>query len=100
MKHHYAPPLSHTTDPQTSYDAADRMVKSGKLQEQEEYVLWQIQKYCQVKKQDTFTAKEVYRWFTFGYYVIQRRLSGLHSKGKIERTGETRNGCKVWRLTK
>lgn len=97
MRHNY--PLSHTADPETSYEAADRMVKSGKLSRQEQDILDTIidrDRYHY--KYPDFTAKDLVNWNNSDYYTIQRRLSGLCNKGKIERTGERRNGCCVWRL--
>lgn len=104
-------PLSHKSDPITSYEAADKMVKSGALNEQEIYVLAHICKFIAMRTLvvdwywgDTFTPKELAQWmtpkweYTKIYQIIQRRLSGLHSKGKIERTGEKREGCMVWKL--
>ena len=91
-------PLAHRDDPITSYEAADRMVKSGALNRQEERVLDAIKCYkCSTWKED-FTAKELSNISSINYYTIQRRLSGLHNKGKIERTGEKRDGCCVWKL--
>ena len=107
-------PLSHTRDPGTSYDAADRMVKSGELSRQEQEILNVIVHYHNRFGGITFTAKEIASWTEdspiwnyITYYTIQRRLSGLRNKGKIERISinnngnppwERRNGCCVWRL--
>jgi len=90
--------LAHRNDPQTSYDAAEKMVKSGALNRQEERVLDAIKCYVCHSCKYNFTAKDIFASSTFSYYTIQRRLSGLHHKGKIERTGEKRDGCCVWRL--
>jgi len=110
------PPLSHTNDPQTSFDAADKMIKSGKLKNQWQIVHRGITHYLIGSHQENFTAKEVAKWMLghepTNYYMIQRRLSDLRNKGKIERInskGETyvenkgqkpliRDGCCVWRL--
>lgn len=99
-------PLSHTGDPETSYKAADRMIESGKLSRQERAV-WkvicdittnhQLESYACSGAED-FTAKELSNWSGIDYYTIQRRLSGLRHKGKIEHTGEKRNNCCVWRI--
>ena len=99
--------ICHKNDPKTSFEAAEKMVKSKKLQKQERLVYIAIQhldlgnnlkEYIRTK----FTAKELADifscWDGIDYHVIQRRLSGLHRKGYIERTGEKRNGCAVWRL--
>ena len=100
--HHSAEtvPLSHRDDPATSYEAADKMVKSGKLARQEQGVFNDICRWIIDCDHKDFTAREIADWVVSGdYYKIQRRLSGLRNKGKIERTGEKRNGCRVWRLT-
>lgn len=89
-------PLSHQRDPQTSYDAADKMVKSGALSRQEQKV-WEAIAKMSVSL-DNFTAKDLFVCSTISYYTIQRRLSGLRNKGKIERTSEKRNGCCVWEI--
>jgi len=88
--------LFHKSDPETSREAAEQMVKSGKLTEQENFIHYVIEVH---RGHKSFTAKELAKDSGEDYYIIQRRLSGLHRKGKIERTGEKRNGCCVWRLT-
>jgi len=89
--------LAHKGDPQTSLEAADKMVKSGKLSRQEDLVLRYIKGWNETVNANKFTAKNL-AFCGIDYYVVQRRLSGLHNKGKIERTGEKRDGCCVWRL--
>ena len=98
-------PLSHTGDPETSYIAADKMVKSGALNKQEWDIMFAIRRYknvyaCDMKsfcpEHEDFTARELSNYSGINYYTIQRRLSSLRHKGKIERTGEKRNGCAVW----
>lgn len=114
----FEPPLSHTNDPITSFEAADRMVKSGALSRQERAV-WKAVKWainnmagCLSPDHCNFTAKELADWSGISYFKIQRRLSGLHNKDKIERlntNGEKyqenkgqklmkRNKCAVWRI--
>lgn len=88
-------PHSHRDDPITSYEAGDKMIESGKLTEQENLVLYAINHYY---AGNDFTARELSKYNGLDYYLIQRRLSGLHRKGKIEHTGEKRGGCMVWRL--
>lgn len=99
-------PLAHTGDVATSFEAADGMIESGKLNKQEQAV-WKV--ICDITTNhqfetyacsgaEDFTAKELSNWSGTDYYTIQRRLSGLFHKGKIERTGEKRNGCCVWRI--
>lgn len=86
--------LAHTNDPETSKIAADKLVKSGALNRQEQRVLG----YALTYLGNDFTAKELSEWSDFDYFTIQRRLSGLHNKGKIERTGGKRGGCMIWRI--
>lgn len=75
------------------------MIKSGELNRQERLVFITIQDVCNALGVKEFTPKEIIKWDDrFSYYVIQRRLSGLHRKGLIERTGGKRDGCAVWRL--
>jgi len=94
----FEPPLSHTNDPISSYEAADKMIKSGELNRQEQRVWKAIRLLHKTTRCDNFTAKELNYWTGIGYFIIQRRLSGLHNKGKIKRIGEKRNGCCVWCL--
>lgn len=98
-------PLAHTNDPQTSFDAGQKMVDLGKLNRQEQAVYEAILKraYLLGSIGPDFTPKEIAAWvegdYNKNYYIAQRRLSGLRAKGKIERTGEKRDGCCVWRLS-
>jgi len=96
------PPLSHTNDPQTSFAAADKMIESGALSFQEQEVYNDIRHYIIDGQHKDFTPKEMAHWQTGdkteNYHRIERRQSGLLNKGKIERTGEKRDGCCVWRL--
>lgn len=107
--------LAHRGDPQTSVDAAKKMIKSGKLNKQQEEVSNIIQHYYNRFGRTDYTAKELAEWTKqspiynhIDYYIIQRRL---HEISHIERIqiGETpagkaiykkRNGCCVWALTK
>lgn len=95
----------HINDPETSREAAEKMIESGALSAQEEWVYRKL--LCFLSAQEDFTAKELAHWitnwqtqydYTYIYQIIQRRLSGLHRKGKIKRTGDKRDGCMVWRL--
>lgn len=110
--------LFHRNDPETSYEAADRMVKSGALSRQEQKVYAKIVLYLdriRFPRNKGITAKELAHLSGLNYYTIQRRISGLRDRGKIERIqigqeriGATdlfkpiykkRDGCCVWRLT-
>jgi hypothetical protein len=112
-------PLCHTKDVETSFEAADKMVESGKLTEQEQEVFKMIQHYCNRLDKIDFTPKELAAWTKqspiwshITYIVIQRRLSGIYNNDRIERIdkyGKTyregrgqklmkRNNCAVWRI--
>ncbi len=103
-------PLAHRADPQTSYDAADKVVKSGELNRQERIVMDAIARHSQP---EGITAKELSAKSGIDYFTIQRRLSGL--EGRIEfltvdgrwvlRLDENnrpfvKNGCRVIRHRK
>lgn len=91
--------LARKNDPQSSKDAAEKMVKSGALSRQEDevlYVIWSVQK-------SDFTTKEIAEHmiaypYHKAYDICRKRFSGLRNKSKIERTGEIRDGCFVERL--
>lgn len=90
-------PVAHARDPQTSYDAGQKLLDSGKLNDQEYEVYVAIKNYGG----ENFTAKELSEKSGLNYWTIQRRLSGLYHKGKIERINQRfarRDGCCVWRL--
>lgn len=108
--------LFHKTDPETSREAAEKMVKSGELNRQEKEVHKAIVKFFSVPDRP-FTARGLAFVSNIDYFLIQRRLSGLHNKGKVERIQATdkgkllfnkkgkpiyekRDGCCVWRLVK
>jgi len=116
-------PLARDTDPITSHEAADKMVKSGELSAQEELVYDEIKGYVTRQRAlnypDDFTTKDIARrmsnlaypyYYYYCYDICRKRFSGLHNKGKIERLntkGELykqgdelmrRDGCAVWRL--
>ena len=110
--------LCRSADPTTSHKAAEKMVESGALSRQEELVYQAIKNHLSYEDIEEFTAKELsYQGVGHlaGYYTIQRRLSGLLNKKKIERIqiGQERIGatqlfkpiykkrddCCVWKLT-
>ena len=99
--------LSHSTDPQTSRDAAEKLVKSGRLSKQQEGVFNDISRYIVEAHHKDFTAKELAKWLCGNkinnYYTISRRLNELEKKGKTERVyiGYSlvkRDNCAVWKL--
>ena len=114
--------LARTNDPQTSKDAAEKMVKSGELSRQEKEVLYIIGIWY---SDSDFTTKDIARKmlgypYHKAYDICRKRFSGLRDKGKIEPISKTvmlfgkphkvkstktnklvyrrRDGCRVWRL--
>ena len=97
--------ITHKADLETSFEAAEKMIKSGALSRQENKVLDAIFSYLSAVTgfSSNFTAKDIFASSTVSYYTIQRRLSGLYRKGKIERVTKgyefvKRNGCCVWQI--
>jgi len=106
-------PIARDKDPITSHEAADKMVKSGKLNRQEEMVFNAIVHYAKTHK--VFNTKDIAKyWWPATYYnaydICRKRFSGLERKGKIELVYEwdglrikdfkRRDGCRVWRLVR
>ena len=90
-----APPLSHRDDPLTSYDAAEKMIASGKLKRELKMIVRLI---IDSGRKD-FTALELAGGVRDqNYYVIQKRLSVLERKDLIVHTKEVRQGHLAWRL--
>jgi len=107
MKTLFEPPLARDTDPITSHEAAEKMVKSGELNRQEKWVYDTIIRYLKyyppLKQRKDFTTKDIANWtdrypYYKAYDICRKRFSGLRNKGKIERTGKIRDGCFVERL--
>ncbi len=99
--------LARTENPKTSKDAAEKMVRSGALNRQEQVVYGAIESYTSHAthngKYKDFTTKDIARWITdysYGkaYDICRKRFSGLQMKGKIELTGDRRDGCRIWKL--
>lgn len=110
--------LARTTDPQTSKDAAKKMVSTGALSRQEKMILDTIGSIPgSAMKSFDFTTKDIAARMQSiypchkAYDICRKRFSGLQDKGKIEPiiregiltiTGRTvyerRDGCRVWRL--
>ena len=96
--------LARTENPQTSKDAAKRMVESGELSRQEKMVCGEIIRYHYMLGED-FTTKDIALQLTNktmpydkAYDICRKRFSGLFNKMKIVLTGERRDGCRCWRL--
>ncbi len=100
--------LARTENPQTSKDAAEKMVRSGALNRQEKRVYDAITKYSMCHSAKEFTTKDVAIWmlpmpYYKAYDICRKRFSGLHLKRKIALVFEgldikRRDGCRVWRL--
>lgn len=98
-------PLSHTNDPQTSFEAAEELVNSGRFHYSVEQVRQAIKRYCNVFGLE-FTAKEVADFISKEdkldyfkiYIVIQKRKSVLKNECFIKETDRERDGGKVWEL--
>ncbi len=95
-------PLSHTGDPQTSYDAAERLVQSGGLNKQEALVLDTLRRH---DRPEGYTTKEMAELVyypeknkTQKYHMCARRLPGLLNKDKVKRLIISRDGCRAWRV--
>lgn len=99
-------PVAHTDDPQTSYKAADKLVKSGIFHYSVEQVRDAIKRYCNVMMRPDFTAKEVADFISKEdridyfklYIVIQKRKSILKNQGFIKETDREREERVVWEL--
>jgi len=102
------PLFAHRDDPDTSFDAAKTLVASGELTKQETEV-WNWGRKFQTTA--GITPKELasklqskhYGNYHAVYHKIQRRLSGLEQKSKVERflVGDkqlVRNKSGVWRF--
>jgi len=113
--------LARTNDPKTSKDAAEKMVKSGELNRQENLIYSTIVEYTTIYTQKDFTTKDIAHFMSWSiqdynydkaYEICRRRFSGLRDKGKIELVTEKkditdctftfiykrRDSCRVWRL--
>ncbi len=103
MNNLFTQTLCHAKDPDTSRQAAQKMVESGKADRQRDEVYGAILHYCKTKKAVDFTARELadftkisVKFSHITYIVIQRRKHEIH---QIKETDEKRIGYKVWKLT-
>ena len=107
--------LARTNNPQTSKDAAEKMVVSGELNRQEEMIYKTIKYYTKIHSHKDFTTKDIATWImSMSYYkaydICRKRFSDLEMKNKIEliridfdkktlkHIYKRRDGCRVWRL--
>ena len=94
--------LARTNGPQTSKDAAKKIVSTGELSRQEKRVYNAIIHY---HRNDKFTTKDAAYWLAFergysfdkAYLICARRFSGLRNKGKIERISINNTGKPPWK---
>ena len=101
MKYLFGPPLARAKDPITSHKAAEKMVVSGALNKQEKEVYDAISRYATMFPD--FTTKDIAiimlsMPYWKAYDICHKRFSSIERKGKIELTGDRRDGCRVWRL--
>lgn len=80
--------LSRKTDPITSHQAAQRAVE---FMAGHESLIWGA------LLEGEYTAKEMAQITRLTDVQINRRLKGMADRRLIERTGEIRQGCAVWR---
>lgn len=115
--------LARTENPQTSKDAAQKMVSTGALSRQENMVYDKIIEFLKHRKLHShsldFTTKDIALFMCNNSYhrdydICRKRFSGLVTKGKIEliyeiiphpkilnmklRRPKRRDGCRVFRL--
>ena len=80
--------LSRRTDPPTSRQAAQRAVE---FMAGHESLIWGA------LLAGEYTAKEMAQITRLTDVQINRRLKGMADRRLIERTGQVREGCAVWR---
>lgn len=92
----FAKPLAHRDDPLSSYQAGEKILKSGKLRGQMRAV------YFALKQYPNTTSAELSRYASLDRYNIARRLSVLANRDLIERGPERmcrvcHSPCVTWR---
>ena len=85
-------PLARNSDPATSHESAQRLRKSGKLNEQCAATLAALREYIR-EQGEMPTAAELAEHAGFDRYVSSRRLPDLREKGLVE-NGDART-CRV-----
>lgn len=88
--------LVRKTDPQTSKDAARKIVESGALNRQEDEV-WRMLKGFDCD--EGLTMRELSELSGLDYFMCQRRISGIFRKNKAKIVGE-KDGMRLWRAIK
>lgn len=93
MKTLFDRPIAHTNDPQTSYDAGEKAIKSGLIESEMDRIRSAIEKHFSISD---FTGKELAEKSGINYFIVYKRLSVLRSKGEIKLTGVERDGCTTY----
>ncbi len=82
----------HARDPETSKEAAETMIKSGKMARQCQQV------YDSFKCFSPCTSKELSVASGLDYHMIARRMPDLVKAGKVAETGVKRDKSMVWEV--
>lgn len=93
----FCEPLSHSRDPVTSFEAAERLYRSGKLNGQCKAV------FKALRSNSGATSAELAKKMSVDRHLPARRLPDLARQGLIERgsirtCNVTHNPCVTWRL--
>jgi len=87
-------PIAHSKDPITSYEAGDKMLRYGKLNEQEQLVYEALLANNRPEGHTPYELAALMKGDSQrNYFMIQRRLHGLRQKFKAKRV------CKDFSLT-
>lgn len=87
-------PLARSTDPQTSHDAAKRIIYSNRIQETIDKSVAALQKYGPMIPAEIALKTGIH------YSEIQRRGKPAEEGGYITRGPETRDGQTVWKVSR
>ena len=93
------PPLAHSKDPRSSFEAGDRALSTGRLQKQMKRV------YSALLNNPGVTSAELAKIMDCSRYDTARRLPTLESKGLVVRGSERtcrvcKSRCLTWRVKK
>lgn len=86
-------PLSHRTDPQTSYDAAE---KARTFKARHVALIWNKLRELHGHGQ---TPYQLSRLIGLDYIAVQRRGAEMERKGLIVRGPDKRDGQLIWRIS-
>jgi hypothetical protein len=87
--------LSRRTDPQTSKDAAKKLVEYGRLTKQQNAVCFELFLHCTGKTAKELAAYSSSEIYGLTQFVFCRRLPELKTKGLAYTKGR-RNGERIW----